>query len=127
MASTNTTCGGGSSSVLSRVAAALGQHVDFVEDVHLVAAGRAECNTLDELAHVDAVVGGGVELVHVVAGATLDGQARFALATGLAVDHVLAVQDLGEDAGGGGLAGAAWPGEQVGLALAPLARSRGAP
>ena len=84
--------------------------------------GGAERRPLDQVADgVDAVVGGGVELVHVVAGAALDGQARLALATGLAVDHVLAVQDLGEDAGGGGLAGAAWPGEQVGLALAPLA------
>ena len=97
----------------------LGEHVHLVEDVHLVPAGRAQRRLLDEVAHrVDAVVAGRVELVHVVAGATLDREARLALAARLAVDGLLAVEHLGEDARRGGLAGAARPGEQVGLALA---------
>jgi hypothetical protein len=58
---------------------------------------------------VDAVVGGGVELLHVVGGAGVDGQAAVALAARLAVDEVLAVEGLGQDAGGGGLAGAPGP------------------
>ena len=67
----------------------LREHVDLVEDVHLVPPRRAERRLLDQVAdRVDAVVAGGVELVHVVAGAALDGQARLALAAGLAVDHV---------------------------------------
>ena len=82
-----------------------GQHVDLVEDVHLVAARRAEHRLLDELAHgVDTVVRGGVQLVDVVARAGLDGEARVALAARLAVDRALAVQHLGEDAGGRRLA-----------------------
>ena len=97
----------------------LRQHVHLVEDVHLVAARRAERRLLDEVAHrIDAVVAGGVELVHVVARAALDGQARVAFAARLAVDGALAVQHLREDPRGGGLAGPARPGEQVRLALA---------
>ena len=93
------------------------EHVDLVEDVHLRAPGRAERGLGDEVADgLHAVVRGRVELVDVEAGAALDREARGALAARLAVDRVLAVEDLGEDAGGGGLAGAAGPGEQVGVA-----------
>ena len=103
----------------------LRQHVHLVEDVHLVAPGRAERGLLDEVAHrVDAVVARRVEFVHVVARAALDGEARLALAARLAVDRVLAVEHLGEDARRGGLAGAARAGEQVRLALAPLGHRR---
>ena len=97
----------------------LGEHVHLVEDVHLVPTGRAERGLLDEVAHrVDAVVAGRVELVHVVAGAPLDRQARVALAARLALDRALAVEHLGQDARRRGLAGAARAGEEVGLALA---------
>ena len=76
----------------------LRQHVHLVEDVHLVATGRAERGLLDEVAHrIDAVVAGRVELVHVVAGATFDRDARIAFAARLAVDRSLAVEHLGED------------------------------
>ncbi len=61
------------------------------------------------------------------AAARIEGSKRFAkdviqaagIATAepLAVDNTLAVEHLGEDARRGGLAGAAWPREQVGLAL----------
>ncbi len=47
---------------------ALREHVDLVEDVHLVATGRAERRLLDQVAHgVDAVVRRCVEFVDVVA------------------------------------------------------------
>ena len=98
----------------------LGEHVDLVEDVHLVPPGRAEVGLLDEVAHrLDTVVAGGVELVHVVAHAALDVEARGALAARLAVDGPLAVEHLGEDPRRRGLAGATRAGEQVRLALAP--------
>ena len=84
-------------------------------------AGRAERGLLDQVAHrIDAVVARGVEFVDVVARATLDREARLALAARLAVLRVLAVEDLGEDARRGGLAGAPRTGEQVGLALTAL-------
>ena len=97
----------------------LRQHVHLVEDVHLVAAGRAERCLLDEVAdRVDTVVAGRVELVDVVAGPSLDRQARLALAAGLAVDRPLAVEHLGQDARRRGLARPAWAREQVRLTLA---------
>ena len=45
-----------------------------------------------------------------------DGTAAVALAAGFAVVAVGAVERLGQQLGGGGLAGAARPGEQVGVA-----------
>ena len=97
----------------------LGEHVDLVEDVHLVPAGSAEVGLLDEVAHrLDTVVAGGVEFVHVVADAALDVEARGALAARLAVDGPLAVEHLGEDPRRRRLARAARTGEQVGLAFA---------
>ncbi|CAB4592135.1 unannotated protein [freshwater metagenome] len=97
----------------------LGEHVDLVEDVHLVAAGGAERRLLDEVAHrVHTVVARRVQLVDVVAGAPLDREAGVALAARLAVDRPLAVEHLGQDAGRGGLARAPRTREQVGLTLA---------
>ena len=72
---------------------------------------------VDQLPHgVDAVVRGRVQLVDVVAGAGLDGEARGALAARLAVDRALAVEHLGEDAGGRRLARAPRAAEEVGVA-----------
>ena len=60
-----------------------GEHVDLVEDVHLVAAGRRVRRPLDQLPDVvDAVVAGGVQLVDVEAGARFDGQAGGAVPHG---------------------------------------------
>ena len=99
----------------------LGEHVHLVEDVHLVAPRRAERRLLDEVAHrVDAVVARRVEFVDVVARAPFHGETRLALTAGLTVDRIGAVEDLGEDARRGGLAGATRAREQIGLALASL-------
>ena len=69
---------------------ALRQHVDLVEDVHLVTAGRAERRLLDEVTHrLDTVVARGVEFVHVVARATFDRDTRQAFTARLAVDGML--------------------------------------
>ncbi len=70
----------------------------------------------DQVAHgVDPVVGGGVELVDVERGPPGDLHAGRALAAGLAVLGIGAVEGLGQDPGGRGLAGAARPAEQVGV------------
>ncbi len=101
-----------------RVARARAEHVDLVEDHDLAVARRAERDALDELADVrDAVVGRGVELEEPVDDAALvDGDAVRAGAVGFAVDGVLAVEHLGEDARRGRLAGAARAAEEVGVA-----------
>ena len=98
------------------------EHVDLVEDVDLRPARRTQRDPADELADgVHPVVGGGVELLHVVGGAGVDGQAAVAGAVGLTVGQVLAVERLGEDPGGGGLAGSAGPAEQIGVTDALVA------
>ena len=97
----------------------LGEHVHFIEDVHLVPAGCAERCLLDEVAHgIDTVVTGGVEFMNVEAGATLHREARIAGAAGFAVDGCFTVEHLGQNARRGGLARAAGAREQVCLALA---------
>src|SRR5947209_6517453 len=80
------------------------------------AAGGAEGGAADEVAHgVDAVVRCGVELVDVERGTVTDLGAGLARVAGLAVLDVAAVEGLGQDAGGGGLAGAAGAAEEVGV------------
>ena len=86
-------------------------------------APRPRLTLWHEVAHVvDAVVRRGVELDEVEERARRDRHAVLALAARLAVGaEIEAVQRLGEDAGGGGLAGAARAGEQVRVADAVLA------
>ena len=95
------------------------QHVDLVEDVHLVSARRAERHLVDQAADVvNRVVGRGVKFEDVVAVATLNGETRIALTTRFAVDRIGAIEHFGENASGGGLAGTARTGEQIRLTLA---------
>ena len=68
------------------VLGASGEHVHFVEHIHLAAAWRAERhlgNQISDVFHL--VVGGGVQLVKVVGSAGSERQARFALPARLAV------------------------------------------
>ncbi|HSP04743.1 MAG TPA: hypothetical protein VLR27_14620, partial [Acidimicrobiales bacterium] len=85
------------------------EHVHLVEHVHLAVAARAHGDPAEQVAHgVHAVVGGGVELLEPVDVAPLLHRlAVGAGGVGLAVDGVLAVEDLGQDAGRRRLAGAA--------------------
>ena len=98
------------------------QHVDLVDEEHLVAvAHRRDRQALDDhLAHVvDPGVGRGVDLEHVDVAALGDldaGVADPARGRGRTLD---AVQGAGQDPGGGGLAAAARPGEDEGLGDAP--------
>ncbi len=95
----------------------LRQHVDFVDDVDLIAAcGRRVLGVFQHLAHVvDAGVGGGIDLDQVDEPAGLDLLAGGADAAGLSADAGLAIQAAGQDAGQGGLADAAGACEQVGM------------
>ena len=65
---------------------------------------------------VHAVVGGSVHFHHIEDAAIVDAFADLALAAGVAVLGMEAVDRLGKDLGAGGLAGAAHAGEQVGVA-----------
>ena len=102
-----------------RVEGALTEHVDFVDDVDLEpAAGRAVLGVFDDLADVvHAGVAGGVDFDDVDVVAAGDGQAGIAFAAGLGRGGVefLAIQSLGEDAGGAGFAGAARAAEKIGV------------
>ena len=88
----------------------------LVEDIDPVTSRCRLGGAVDDLLHVvDTAVGGGIEFDHVEGPSLTDGDARVALAARFAVAEVGAVERLGEDAGGGGLAGAAWTAEQVGV------------
>ena len=126
VASTNTTWPGGSSSVFSNAfdAAVLSMCTSSTRyTFDLRRRAEAEADPLDEVAdRVDAVVRRGVHLDEVVEVAGRDRDAVLALAARLAVGaEVQAVERLGEDAAGRGLARAAGSGEQVGVADAPFA------
>ena len=69
---------------------------------------------------VHAVVGGGVQLQHIQKAAVFDAHAGGALAAGIAVHRMLAVDGLGQDLGAGGLAGAPGAGEEVRVGGAAL-------
>jgi hypothetical protein len=107
------------------------EHVDFVDDVDLVArAHRRIAHAVVDLAHVvDAGVGGGVHLQHVDVPAFHD-----RLAVHAEHRHVdgrplhravrqFVIQRAGEDARGGGLADAAHAGEDPGLRDAPVSNA----
>ena len=96
----------------------LREHVDFVDDVDLVPrAAGPDGDVLPQLANlVDAAVAGAVDLQHVDIVAGGDAQADVALVARRRRRAVLAVERLGQDAGGRGLADAAGTGEQIGVA-----------
>ena len=95
------------------------EHVRLVEDVHAPppAGGGNRAHVGPDFADVlHLVVRGGVQFDDVERAALGDGPAGLAHVAGLAVGpQVGTVQDLGDDAGGGGLPGAPRPGEQVGV------------
>ena len=113
-----------------RVERVLGQHVNFVDDVDLVARGdRGVAHGLDDLAHVvDAGMAGGIHLDHVDMAPLGDGAARFANAARVDRRSALpvradAVQRLGDQPRGGGLAHPAHAGHQKGVGQ-PVALDR---
>ena len=92
------------------------QHVHLIEDVHLVAARRAQGRSADQVTHgVHTVVGRRVQLVQVHRRAGLHGPATVALAARLTVDKVGAVQRPAQDAGGRGFAATSRAAEHVGV------------
>ena len=93
------------------------EHVNFVDDVNLVAtASRAEADVLPEVADVvDLVVAGTVDLLHVDVLTLGDGLAAFAFAARRGRRAFFAVECFGENPGRTGLPRAARPGEEVGM------------
>ena len=89
VASTNTTCGGGSSSVFSSAASAPGDSMWTSSRMYTLCRPGvpSDARSMRSRIAVDAVVAGRVELVDVVARALLDGEAGRALAARLAVDR----------------------------------------
>ncbi len=99
----------------------VGEHVDFVDDVDLRPSARGRvAGILAQLAHlVDAAVRGPVDLQHVHAPAAGDLPAGVAFIAGNRGRALLAVQGLGQDAGGGGLSHSARPAEEIGVGHPP--------
>ena len=91
--------------------------MDLVHDVHpLLHIGRGVDGFVPQGPHlVDTVVGGSVQLQYIQKTAVFDAHAGGALAAGIAVHRVLAVDGLGQDFGTGGLAGAPGASEQIGV------------
>jgi 6,7-dimethyl-8-ribityllumazine synthase len=76
---------------------------------------------IDDVANLlNTVVTGGVEFQHVVAGAYFHGLAGIALTTRLATHRILTVENLGQNACGGGFTSSAGTREKIGLALSPI-------
>ena len=102
----------------------LRQHVHLVDDIHAVAADlRGDPYLVGQGADVvHGVIGRGVEFVDAVGASLREGAARLAFAARLEVRAgVAAVDGLGEDAGGAGLAYAARAAEEIGMRqLSPL-------
>jgi len=98
-----------------RVERVRGEHVDFVDDVDLVAPRRRRVDgVLEQLRHlVDAAVRRRVELDAVDEAPGVDARARLARAARARLHAALAVQRLGQDARDRRLADAARAGEQV--------------
>ena len=115
VAKMNLTCGGGSSSVLSRALKAAFDSMWTSSMIYILYRARVVWvpMLLRKTGVVHAVVAGAVDLddVHVVAGR--DAAADFAFVAGSGRRPLFAVEGLGEDASGGGLADAAGAGEQV--------------
>ena len=104
-----------------------GQPLRLVDDVDLLAAlhGRGG-RLLAQLARIlDATVAGGVDLDHVQVRALTDRDALGAHAARLGRGALLAVDHLGEDASGGGLARAPGPAEQERVVQAAFADRAG--
>ena len=99
-----------------------GQHVDLVHDVHpLFHIGRGVDGLVPQGPHlVHAVVGRGVQLQHIQKAAALDAKAAGALAAGITIHRLLAVDSLGQDLGAGGLAGAPGSRKQICVGGPPL-------
>ena len=98
----------------------LRQHVHFVDDVDLVAAGRGRVlGVFDDFADVvDAGIGSSVDFQQVDKAPGVDLPAGGAFTTRLGTDAAFAVQAFGQNAGDGGLAHPAGTGQEIGMVQA---------
>ena len=105
-----------------RVEGGVREHVDLVDVVNLeLPARRGEADGLAEVADLfDAVVRGTVDFQHVERAAFGDLDADVLVGVEVGLRAAGAVERLGKDAGGGGLAGAARADEEIGVGQALL-------
>lgn len=98
------------------------EHVDLVDVVDFeLAAGGGEADGFTEIADLfDAVVGGTVDFEHIERAAFGDFDADVFLGVELGFRAIGAIQGFGENAGGGGFAGATRADEEVGVGEALL-------
>ena len=95
-----------------------GEHVGFVDDVDLAPVlGGLEMDLVADLPDLfNAAIAGRVQFDDVQVAALVDGHADGAPVAGVAFLRVQAIDGLGQDSGGGGLAAAAGAAEQVAVA-----------
>ena len=95
-----------------------GQHVHLIDNVYLIFTGTGRVSSLiAQVADIiHAVVGGGIHFHHIQNAAVVDAPADLALAAGVAIYRMQAVDRLCKNFSAGGFAGAAHTGEQIGVA-----------
>ena len=102
-----------------RVERRLRQHVNFVNEVHLIgilAACRSEVCFFPQAANlIDAAVAGGVQFDEIERTTLPVGPTALAFVAGVSVLRVGAVDGLSEKTARGGLAGTPWAREQIGV------------
>ena len=99
-----------------------GEHVPLVDDEHLVTSylWRYTCLFHERLDLLYAIVGGSVQLKHVVGTLFLESLATFTFIAGISVGRrVLTVDSLGKNAGTSGLSDATRTAEQIGMSQLP--------
>lgn len=107
-----------------RVESVFAQHVDLVDDIHLVVADLwRDAHLVNEAADVvNRIVGGGIEFVDVERSVVVESAARFAFVAGFEVfGWMQAVDGLGHDACASGLAHATRTAKQEGLGQSVVA------
>jgi hypothetical protein len=102
-----------------------GKHMHFINNIDFIAAQvRGEVDLIAQAAHIlHAGIGSCIDLDQVQEAALVERQAVLALVAGrLARSSARQLTALAKQASGGGLAGAARPGEQVGVGNAPCSQ-----
>ena len=92
-----------------------GQHMHLIDDIHPHLYLRRRIHSIiPEVTHiVNAIVGGGINLQNIHAGARIDSTARLTAITRISMIRLQAVHRLGQNFGAAGLSGAPGSGKQI--------------